>query len=74
MSAHHLTVLRDFGAYRRGDHIEDGDEIARILGGEHVHHVVKVHADAKPAGAPADPAPAPVEAPAAPAAPQAGEA
>ena len=44
---HHLTVLRDFGDYRRGDHIEDEAEIARILDGEHHLHVVKVHADQK---------------------------
>jgi hypothetical protein len=48
MSAlHHLTVVRDFADYRRGDHIEDDAEIARILGGEMRHHVVKVAADAK---------------------------
>lgn len=49
---HHLTVLRDFGNYRRGDHIEDEAEIARILGGEHAVHVVKVAADRKSEPAP----------------------
>jgi hypothetical protein len=48
MSDHHLTVLREFGDYKRGEHIEDDAEIARILGGELRHHVVKVHADRKP--------------------------
>lgn len=45
---HHLTVVRDFGVYRRGDHIEDEAEVARLLEGEHRHHVVKVIADDKP--------------------------
>jgi hypothetical protein len=54
MADYHLTALRDFGNYRCGDHIEDDVEIARILGGEHCHHVVKVAADVKP-----DPEPAP---------------
>lgn len=44
---HHLTVVRDFGRHKAGDHIEDEAEIKRILAGEHRHHVVKVHADAK---------------------------
>jgi hypothetical protein len=49
MSAHHhLTVLRDFGDYTRGQHIEDEAEVARILKGEHRNHVVKVAADPKP--------------------------
>lgn len=42
---YHLTVKADFGAYRRGDHIEDQAEVDRILGGEHVHYVTKVAAD-----------------------------
>jgi hypothetical protein len=50
---HHLTVVRDFGNYRRGDHIEDEAEVTRLLKGEHRHHVVKVHADVKPAKPPA---------------------
>lgn len=51
MPDHHLTVVRDFGNYRRGDHIEDDVEILRILDGEHRNHVVKVPADPKPAQA-----------------------
>lgn len=49
MGDHHLTVVRDFGDYVRGNHIEDDAEIERILGGELRHHVVKVAADVKPA-------------------------
>lgn len=45
---HHLTVLRDFAGFKRGDHIEDDAEVARILASEHAVHVVKVLADAKP--------------------------
>jgi hypothetical protein len=48
MGVHHLTVLRDFGNYKRGDHIEDDAEVARLLKGEHSVHVVKVLADDKP--------------------------
>lgn len=48
MSDHHLTVLRDFGSYKTGELIKDDTEIARILGGEHRVHVVKVHADPTP--------------------------
>lgn len=44
---HHLTVVRDFANFRRGDHIEDEETVARILQGEHRHHVVKVRADVK---------------------------
>jgi hypothetical protein len=58
MGDHHLTVLRDFGNYRRGDHIEDDAEIAGILGGEMLNHVVKVAADPKPEPAPDQPEPA----------------
>jgi hypothetical protein len=49
---HHLTAVRDFGSYKRGDHIDDEAEVARILGGEHSVHVVKVVADAKPVDMP----------------------
>lgn len=48
MGDHHLTVVRDFGAFKCGDHIEDDAEIARIMAGEQRHHVVKVIADRKP--------------------------
>ncbi len=48
MADHHLTVVRDFGAYRRGDHIEDDAEIDRVLASEMAPNVVKVHADPKP--------------------------
>jgi hypothetical protein len=51
MGMHHLTVVRDFGTYAKGDHIEDEAEIARILKGEMRHHVVKVIADEKPKAA-----------------------
>jgi hypothetical protein len=56
MPAHkgfHLTARRDFGAYRRGDHIEDEAEVNRILKSELRHHVVKVPADVKPEPTPA---------------------
>lgn len=49
MGIHHVTVVRDFGSYTRGQHIEDDAEIERILAGEMRNHVVKVLADAKPA-------------------------
>lgn len=49
---YHLTVVRDFGAYRTGGHIEDEAEIARIMDGELSRHVVKVAADGKPASQP----------------------
>jgi hypothetical protein len=45
---HHLTVVRDFAGYSRGDHIEDAAEVARLLKSEHANHVVKVIADEKP--------------------------
>ena len=48
MSDYHLTAIQDFGDYKRGAHIEDPAEVARILGGEHAVHVVKVWADPKP--------------------------
>lgn len=48
MADHHLTVIRAFGNYRPGDHIEDDAEIAAVLAGEHRHAVVKVAADKKP--------------------------
>lgn len=48
MGVHHLTVLRDFANYKRGDHIEDEAEVKHILEGEMRHHVVKVAADVKP--------------------------
>lgn len=51
MADHHLTVVRDFGPYHRGDHIEDEAEVARILASEMAPNVVKVHADPKPAEA-----------------------
>ena len=50
---HHLTVLRDFGDYRRGNHSEDEAEVARILASEQRNHVVKVAADPKPEVEPA---------------------
>jgi hypothetical protein len=51
MGDHHLTVVRDFGDHKRGARIEDEAEIARILGGELRHHVVKIHATRKPEAA-----------------------
>ena len=44
----HITAIQDFGNYKRGDHIKDEAEVARILDGEHHQHVVKVAADLKP--------------------------
>lgn len=44
----HLTCRRDFGRYRRGDHIDDDAEVNRILKGELRHHVVKVRAELTP--------------------------
>lgn len=61
----HLTVMQDFGDHRRGDHIEDAAEVARILAGEHQAHVIKVPADRKPAAVPAPAAEASVAADAA---------
>ena len=55
MSDYHLTAIQDFGVYKRGDHIEDAAEVARILEGEHAVHVVKLVADDKPV----EPRPAP---------------
>jgi hypothetical protein len=52
---YHLTARQDFGAYKRGDHIEEADEVERILGSEHAAHVVRVPADSEPAAQ--DPAP-----------------
>ena len=48
MANHHVTVVRDFGDYKRGQSIEDDAEIERILGSELMHHVVKVHKRAVP--------------------------
>lgn len=45
---YHLTARQDFGAYRKGEHIEDHAEVERILGGEHAVHVVRVAADKEP--------------------------
>jgi hypothetical protein len=59
MGDHHLTVLRDFGPYKCGDHIEDDAEVARIIGGELCRHVVKVHAEVMPNEEPKTPASAP---------------
>lgn len=52
MSVYHLTVVRDFGSYQAGGHIEDEAEIARIMAGELARHVVKVAADEKSAPQP----------------------
>jgi translation initiation factor IF-1 len=38
----HLTVIRDFGDYKRGAHIDDLAEVKRLLEGEMRHHVVKI--------------------------------
>ena len=37
----HLIVVRPFGPYRVGDVVRDGEEIVRVLAGEHAGHVVR---------------------------------
>lgn len=48
MSDYHLTVTEPFGAYARGDRIEDADEVDRVLASEHERLVLKTHAPAQP--------------------------
>jgi hypothetical protein len=37
----HLTVIHPFENYQRGDKIKDEAEMAKILEGENVRHVVR---------------------------------
>ncbi len=37
-----LVVVRAFAGHARGDVIEDADEVARVLDGEHAADVVRV--------------------------------
>lgn len=53
---YHLTCRRDFGTYKRGEHIDDAAEVERILGSELRPHVIKVAAEPpKSAAAPSMP-------------------
>jgi hypothetical protein len=54
---HDLIVTVPFRNYQKGDRIQDTAVIEAILGAELAAHVVRVHAEPKPA--PAAPAPAP---------------
>lgn len=38
----YLVVVHEFAAYKKGEHITDAAEIAKILGDERQHRVVKV--------------------------------
>ena len=47
---HHLTARQDFGPYKKGQHIDDKEEVERILNSEHRSHVIRVAADADDEG------------------------
>ena len=52
-----LTVVSDFGPYRRGDQITDPAKIKEVLDSEQSPRVVKMQLPDKPSFKPADPAP-----------------
>lgn len=39
--SYHLTIVNPFGNYRKGDHITDATEVAKVLAGPNAHSVVK---------------------------------
>ncbi len=43
----HLIVVQAFGPHAKGDVVTDAETIARILGGEHAVHVVRVSVPAQ---------------------------
>lgn len=71
----HLIVTSPFGDHAVGSRITDADEVAKVLGSENFHHVVKVaatpHEEAPPAPPPAPSPPSPSVAPPAPPKPEA---